>query len=145
MPLDAAPAQPSETPTPSPCPPDIDKALRLLTEALRALQAGPQTDQSPSERPAKPDRSTWPPALKPSRPATRTASPELRARAEAARLKMLAEIATPVAPAASDDPLPLSVRIVFDELLVALQPLGGAERAAVVQYAVNELYKRYAG
>ena len=55
------------------------------------------------------------------------------------------ELATPVTIVVPDDPLPLSVRIVFEEFLLTIQSLDGAERAAAVEYAVRELNNRRAG
>jgi hypothetical protein len=155
LPGSVAPSQPTG---------DLEIVRHLLSEALRALPAANQSVDTPTEPAAKPKRSD--PAvvhLKPSRPAQAKVDPELRARAEALRLKAMLEPCGPIPPltpeelavpaaggfdpaaAGPDDTLPLPARIAFEELVLALRALSETERAAALAYISTELPKRTAG
>ena len=143
----------------------LEIVQHLLTEALRTLQATNQTGAAPTAPVVKPKpKPLAVPSLKPSRPALGQVTPEVRARAEELRRKAMLEpcgpippltpeeLAVPVAhysfdPAIADpnDPLPLPVRIAFEQLLFELRTLGAAERAAALAYITVELPKRTAG
>ena len=143
----------------------LEIVQHLLTEALRTLQATNPPGTAPIKPVVKPKPSAPAvPCLKPSRPALRQVSPEVRARAEELRRKAMLEpcgptppltpeeLAVPVAggffdPGAGvpDDPLPLPVRIAFEELVFALRGLSETERAAAREYTFAELAKRIAG
>ncbi len=143
----------------------LEIVQHLLTEALRTLQATNQTGAAPTAPVVKPKpKAPAVPGLKPSRPALRQVSPEVRARAEMLRLKAMREpcepnppltaeeLAVPVgrgffdpAMAGPDDTLPLPVRIAFEELVFALRALSEADRAAPLASVAAELPKRTAG